>query len=108
MKYYKIPKDILKEEKRRHELFDYYGIPYGIFCGGVTSADIRKEDRKLAERYIRRKKPIPIELQERLLIHDKQEKIEKDRRVAEMLIIQNKPVPRDLEERLLLYKMRGD
>lgn len=108
MKYYEIPKEVLEEEKRRHELFDYYGIPYLNFCAGVTPADIRKEDRKKAERYIRKKKPIPIELQEKLIMHDKQEKIEKDRHDAEMLILQNKPVPRELEERLLSYKKRGD
>lgn len=104
MKYYEIPEEVLEKEKRRNKLFDYYGIPYGVFCGGVTPADIRKEDRKKAERYITKKKPIPIELQERLIMHKRQEQIEKDRHDAEMLIIQNKPVPRELEERLLLYK----
>lgn len=107
MEYYKIPKEVLEEEKRRCELFDYYGIPYGVFCGGITPADIRKQDREKAERYIRKKKTVPNDLQERLLMHDRQEKVEKDRRDAEMLIIQNKPIPSDLEERLFSYKKRG-
>jgi hypothetical protein len=107
MKYYEIPEDVLEKEKHRNELYDYYGIPYGIFCGGITPADIRKQDREKAERYIRKKKPIPSELQERLLLHKKNEEIEKDRLEAKMLILQNKPIPREIEERLFSYKKSG-
>ena len=58
----------IAETERREKLYDYYGIPYGIFDGdeNVDSIEIEK-DRTEAQILIMQGKEIPKDLEERLL-----------------------------------------
>ena len=58
----------IAETERRENLYDYYGIPYGIFDGDEKedSTEIEK-DRTEAQILIMQGKEIPKDLEERLL-----------------------------------------
>lgn len=61
-------KEQIEETERREKLYDYYGIPYGIFDG--TEHEINNEiekDRTEAQILIMKGEEIPKTLEERLL-----------------------------------------
>lgn len=64
----------ITETERRENLYDYYGIPYGIFDGDekVDSIEIEK-DRTEAQILIMQGKEIPKDLEERLLRYKEQD-----------------------------------
>lgn len=55
------------ERQRREELFDYYGIPYGVFDGGDKLPDNIETDWSKAIALISKGQEIPKDLEIRLL-----------------------------------------
>ena len=64
----------IAETERRENLYEYYGIPYGVFDGEekVDSNEIEK-DRTEAQILIMQGKEIPKDLEERLLRYKKEQ-----------------------------------
>lgn len=64
----------ITETERRENLYDYYGIPYGIFDGDEKDDSIEIEkDRTEAQILIMQGKEIPKDLEERLLRYKEQD-----------------------------------
>ena len=63
--------EILQEERWR-QLFRYYGIPYDMFDENMGSSQIDK-DRNIASMLIIAGKPIPKDLEDRLLKYKEKE-----------------------------------
>lgn len=64
----------IAETERREKLYDYYGIPYGVFDGEeeIEFIEIEK-DRTEAQILIMQGKEIPKDLEERLLRYKEQD-----------------------------------
>lgn len=60
----------IERHKEKERLYDYYGIPYGIFDEKVISKQIERDWSK-AIALIAKKEKIPEELEERLLQYKK-------------------------------------
>ena len=63
----------IERHKEKERLYDYYGIPYGIFDEKVISKQIERDWSK-AIALIAKKKKIPEELEKRLLQYKKNTK----------------------------------
>lgn len=66
----------IAETDRREKLYDYYGIPYGVFDGekkNIEESEIEK-DRTEAQILIMQGKEIPHDLEKRLLKYKEEEK----------------------------------
>ena len=64
------------QQKRKFDLYDEYGIPYGIFDGTHVGEQFRSQkdkDRDAARILIMQGKDIPEDLKERLLSYKNQE-----------------------------------
>ena len=66
--------------ENREKLYEYYGIPYGIFDNSSENIkDIKiEQDRTTAQILIMRGEKIPQDLEERLLMYKKRNKNSKE------------------------------
>ena len=66
--------------ENREKLYEYYGIPYGIFDNSdKNKKDIKIEkDRTIAQILIMRGEKIPQDLEKRLLMYKKRDKNSKE------------------------------
>lgn len=63
----------IKMTEEKEKLYEYYGIPYGVIDGSEKDNDIEK-DRTAAQILIMQGKPIPADLEKRLLEYKEQGK----------------------------------
>jgi len=61
----------IEKQERKIQLYEYYGIPYGVFDDGQDSVSQKDIDRAQADLLIEAGRPIPVDLAERLLEYKK-------------------------------------
>lgn len=65
----------IKMTEEKEKLYEYYGIPYGVIDGSEEDNDIEIEkDRTTAQILIMQGKPIPADLEKRLLEYKERNK----------------------------------
>ena len=78
MAYYPFGKKLIMSEEevikreRKFQLFDYYGIPYGLLDGDVTRMDKEFHEARML---IEQGKPVSMELEKRLLEYKRNKNI---------------------------------
>lgn len=74
-KSYEDSKKRTAEMERLAKIFDYYGIPFMVFDGPEVAVEVER-DRIEASLLIRGNKPVPKELEERLLSYKKEQNVD--------------------------------